>query len=71
LCHLGRWRQFGAADFPFLIATDHNGVIRLLYPAAPNNSLVEGGIVDQIATSILAVWPPKVTKGPPAPQAPH
>jgi len=51
--------KFGAADFPFLIATDHKGVIRLLYPAAPNNVLVEGGIVDQITMVILSAWPPK------------
>lgn len=48
---------FGAADFPFLIATDHNGIIRLLYPAAPSNALVEGGIVDQLTLDILSHWP--------------
>jgi len=26
--------SFGANDFPFLIATDHDGIIRLLLPAA-------------------------------------
>jgi thiol-disulfide isomerase/thioredoxin len=50
---------FGATDFPFLIATDHDGVIRLLYPAAPNNALVENGIVDQLTLNILSHWPPK------------
>lgn len=49
---------FGAADFPFLIATDHDGIIRLLYPAAPNNALVEDGIVDQLTMDILSHWPP-------------
>lgn len=48
---------FGAADFPFLIATDHDGIIRLLYPAAPNNALVEDGIVDQLTMDILSHWP--------------
>ena len=63
--------EFGATDFPFLIATDHNGVIRLLYPAAPNNALVEGGIVDQIAASILVVWPVKPMNRPPGAPSPH
>jgi hypothetical protein len=53
---------FGAADFPFLIATDHDGVIRLLYPAAPNDALVEGGIVDQMTLDILSHWPPQRPK---------
>jgi hypothetical protein len=50
---------YGATDFPFLIVTDHEGVIRLLYAAAPNNALVEGGIVEQITDKILEHWPPK------------
>jgi len=46
-----------ANDFPFLIATDHDGIIRLLLPAAPENAFVRGGAIDQITTHIAAEWP--------------
>ncbi len=49
--------EFGASDFPFLIATDHDGVIRLLVPGAPNNALKQSGPVDQIADTIRQHWP--------------
>ena len=49
---------FNASDFPFLIATDHDGTIRLMLPAAPDNALQEGGPADQIIDSILERWPP-------------
>ena len=48
---------FTANDFPFLIATDHDGIIRLLLPAAPENAFVRGGAIDQITTHIAAEWP--------------
>ncbi|WP_213807505.1 hypothetical protein [Granulicella sp. dw_53] len=50
--------NFAATDFPFLVATDHEGIIRLLLPAAPENALTSGGTVDQIAAHILTEWPP-------------
>jgi hypothetical protein len=48
--------SFGANDFPFLIATDHDGIIRLLLPAATENAFVVGGAIDQITTHIAAEW---------------
>lgn len=52
--------EFNASDFPFLIATDHEGIIRLLVPAAPNNALKQNGPVDQIADTIRQHWPTPV-----------
>jgi hypothetical protein len=49
--------DFAADDFPFLIATDHDGIIRLLLPAAPDNAFVEGGAVDQLTALIAKEWP--------------
>ncbi len=48
---------FGAADFPFLIATDKDGIIRLLLPAAPENAFDSGAAADQIAAHIAQSWP--------------
>ncbi|MCU1323636.1 MAG: hypothetical protein JWM43_3285 [Acidobacteriaceae bacterium] len=49
--------SFAASDFPFLIATDHDGIIRLILPAAPENGLVAGGAIDQLTAHILENWP--------------
>jgi hypothetical protein len=49
---------FAATDFPFLIATDNEGIIRLILPAAPDNALVSGGAIDQLTAHIIAEWPP-------------
>jgi hypothetical protein len=54
--------DFAADDFPFLIATDHDGIIRLLLPAAPDNAFVEGGAIDQLTTLIAKEWPSPSTK---------
>lgn len=62
---------FAASDFPILIATDHDGIIRLLYPAAPNNALVQDGIVDQLTLHILSHWPPPGMPHPKAPAEAH
>jgi hypothetical protein len=51
--------EFGASDFPFLIAVDHDGIIRLMVPAAPSNALQQNGPVDQIADTIRQHWPVK------------
>ena len=48
---------FVATDFPLLIATDHQGIVRYIQPA-PENALVSGGIVEQIADRIVEQWPP-------------
>jgi hypothetical protein len=48
---------FVASDFPLIIATDHDGIVRYIRPA-PDNALVEGGLIDQIADRILEQWPP-------------
>ena len=39
---------FVANDFPLIIATDHDGIVRYIRPAS-DNALVEGGLIDQIA----------------------
>ena len=54
--------DFAAADFPFLIATDHDGIIRLLLPAVPENAFVIGGAIDQITNQIAREWPAPSTK---------
>jgi hypothetical protein len=58
--------EFNANDFPFLIATDSDGVIRLMVSAAPDNTLVKDGPVDQIVDTIADGWPPPGPK-PPSP----
>ena len=50
--------DFNAMDFPFLIAVDHDGIIRLMVPAGPKNALVQGGPAEQISDTILQHWPP-------------
>ncbi len=50
--------QFYATDFPFLIATDYEGRIRLMVSAAPSNALDQGGPIDQLTGAILSRWPP-------------
>jgi hypothetical protein len=59
--------DFNAADFPFLIAVDYKGIIRLMVPAAPKNALVQGGPAEQISDTILQHWPPFAV--PPVPPA--
>ena len=55
--------QFRAADFPFAIATDHDGVIRLLLPGTPENAMAAGSTIDQIAAHLAQQWPvPAVTE---------
>jgi hypothetical protein len=54
--------DFAADDFPFLIATDHDGIIRLLLPAAPDSAFVVGGAIDQITTQIAKEWPAPSTR---------
>jgi hypothetical protein len=62
--------EFNANDFPFLIATDHNGVIRLMVSAAPNNALNQNGPIDQLTDFINARWPPPLSSPHPAPPPP-
>jgi hypothetical protein len=52
---------FVATDFPLIIATDHDGIVRYIRPA-PDNALVSGGLVDQIAVRILEQWPVQAKK---------
>ncbi len=49
--------QFGATDVPFVIATDHDGVMRLLLPGAPENAMAAGSTIDQIAAHLATQWP--------------
>jgi len=64
--------DFNANDFPFLIATDHNGIIRLMVSAAPSNSLNHNGPIDQLTDFINTRWPPPVSApdSPPHPPPP-
>jgi hypothetical protein len=55
----GTLNTFVATDFPLIIATDHDGIVRYIRPA-PDNALVPGGLIDQIADRIIEQWP--VTK---------
>jgi hypothetical protein len=48
--------QFNASDFPFMIATDAKGIIRLMVPGASDNALIQDGPVDQITQSIATKW---------------
>ncbi len=56
--------DFNATDFPFLIATDSDGIIRLMVPAAPANSLVKDGPINQIIDTIITNWPPSRKNSP-------
>jgi hypothetical protein len=47
---------FVATDVPLLIATDHDGIVRYIRPA-PDNALVQNGLIDQIADRIREQWP--------------
>lgn len=53
--------QFASTDFPFLIVTDHEGIIRFLQPA-PDNVLVPGGLADQVIKRVIEQWPMPSTK---------
>ena len=53
--------QFAVTDFPFLIVTDHEGIIRFLQPA-PENVLVPGGLADQVIKRVLEQWPVPAVK---------
>jgi hypothetical protein len=48
--------RFAVTDFPFLIVTDHQGIIRFLQPA-PENTLVPGGLMDQVTARVIEQWP--------------
>jgi hypothetical protein len=50
--------SFAAADYPLIIATDHNGIVRWI-DRAPQNALDPEGEVDQIVKHILMTWPPE------------
>lgn len=52
---------FVATDFPLLIATDHNGIVRYIQ-TAPDNALVPGGLAEQIVDRITDQWPPRPNK---------
>ncbi len=54
--------DFNATDFPFLIATDRDGIIRLMVANLLDDALVKDGPVDQIIDTILANWPPSPAK---------
>jgi hypothetical protein len=53
--------RFAVTDYPFLIVTDHKGIIRFLQPA-PENVLVEGGLADQVVVRVIEQWPAATTK---------
>lgn len=55
---------FAATDFPLLVVTDHDGIIRFVQ-VAPENAFAPGSLVDQLATRVAELWPPA-----PAPPGP-
>jgi hypothetical protein len=48
---------FVATDFPLIIVTDHNGIVRDIQ-LAPDNALVPGGLIDQVVYHVIDHWPP-------------
>jgi hypothetical protein len=48
---------FAATDFPLLIVTDHNGIVRSIL-TAPENALVANGLTEQLAYHVIDHWPP-------------
>lgn len=48
--------DFAAIDFPSVVVTDHNGIIRWVQIAA-DNSLVPGGWIDQAVDHVISSWP--------------
>jgi hypothetical protein len=48
---------FAAVDFPLIVATDHNGVVRFVQ-VAQEDALTPGGEIDQIVMHIADTWPP-------------
>ena len=49
-------KSLAVTDFPFLVVTDHEGIIRFLQPA-PENVLVPGGLADQVIARVMEQWP--------------
>jgi hypothetical protein len=49
-------QNFAATDFPLIIATDHNGIVRWM-SRAQGGALDSGGEIDEIVKRILAAWP--------------
>lgn len=47
---------FVATDFPLLIVTHPHGIVRYIQ-TAPQNALVEGGLIYQVAQRVLKQWP--------------
>jgi thiol-disulfide isomerase/thioredoxin len=47
---------FVATDFPLIIATDYEGIVRYIQ-IAPDNALVAGGLAEQIVDRITEQWP--------------
>jgi hypothetical protein len=59
--------QFAAADFPLLIAIDHEGIVRFIQPAN-ETALNPGDFLDQITAHIAQQWP-QATSTPASPPA--
>jgi hypothetical protein len=49
--------DFSATDYPLIVVADHNGIVRSM-EVATDNALVPGGLVDQLAAHVVALWPP-------------
>jgi hypothetical protein len=60
---------FLATDYPLVVATDHDGIVRALI-VAPNTALQPGGLAEQLAQHIVSHWPPPPHTGPPVFKAP-
>ncbi len=54
----GTLRDFAATDFPLLVVTDHDGVVRFVQ-TAPDDALKAGGMVEKVVENVLARWPVK------------
>jgi hypothetical protein len=53
--------SFAATDFPLLIVTDRNGIIRWMQRAS-ETAFSPGGDVQEVVKHILATWPPEASE---------
>ncbi|WP_158821484.1 hypothetical protein [Granulicella sp. S156] len=52
---------FVATDFPLVVVTDHNGIVRFIQPA-DENAIIPGGLIEQVVAHVLQRWPPSAPK---------
>lgn len=53
--------SFVATDFPLIVVTDHQGIIRAIQPA-PDDAMIPGSFVDQLVHHVIDHWPSSTSK---------